>query len=84
MAHSISKKQAGVIYSAWKRGEIRAEREVISKIYDYAEYFVSTDSNDEQLTAFLRSAVDAIFAHDTEKAQAEIDGFVAYRKLVYC
>lgn len=81
MAHNITKKQAGVIYGAWKRGNISATKETINLVYGYAEYFVSTDSTDENLVTILRECIDAIFANDYDEAQQLIDRFVNVRNL---
>ena len=76
MARNISKKQAGVIYGNWKRGNISATKETMSSVYSYAEHFVTTDSKVEELVDELRACIDAIFSHDYEKAQEAIDRFV--------
>ena len=83
MAKNITKKQAGVIYGAWKRGNITTDRETISRVYDYAEYFVSTDSVDESLVLILRETIDAIFANDYDEAQERIDQFARVWALDY-
>lgn len=69
---TYSRKQAGVIYSAMKRGDIEAPASVISKMYDMVgsvEVFNTNMSvNVENFAAGIKNAIDAIFANDYASA----------------
>lgn len=75
-AKNISKKQAGVIYGNWKRGNLVATKETMNLVYSFAEYFVTTDSVTENLVTILRHCIDSIFKNDLDSAQHELDLFV--------
>lgn len=66
MNSTITKKQAGVIYGAWKRGEIEAEKSAIDMMYfrfvGYGEQ--TTDAVVGDLVMKLRSVIDSLFAKD--------------------
>ena len=74
---SYSKKQAGVIYAAAKRGDIKMTRDGISFMYDNADGIEIYDNRTAELAKCLpysvRNAIDAIFANDYELAQVSID-----------
>lgn len=66
MNATITKKQAGVIYGAWKRGEIEASKDAIDMMYFR---FVgcgeqTTDGVTGDLVMKLRSVVESVFAKD--------------------
>lgn len=76
---SITRKQAGVIYSNVKRGTIQMSKQAISEMYDMVgEVFIGSQSMadyyGEQIAA-LRLAIDAIFDGNIEWAQDNIDAF---------
>lgn len=76
---SISRKQAGVIYSNVKRGTIRMSRQAVSEMYDMVgSVFIGSQSMadyyGEQIAA-LRLAVDAIFNDRIDWAQDSISSF---------
>lgn len=76
---SISRKQAGVIYSNVKRGTIKMSKQAVSEMYDMVgEVFIGSQSMadyyGEQIAA-LRLAIDAIFDGNLEWAQDNIDSF---------
>lgn len=75
----FSKKQAGVIYRAFKSGEIKMEQEDASRMYDLVNNGDQVDYNGEDNRAIqqLKLAIDAIFENDIEKAQKHIDRFAA-------
>lgn len=65
----ISTKQAGVLYGAYKRGELNATEDQISRMYLYTNRYVygySTKST--ETVADLSSAVSAVFNHDSNAA----------------
>ena len=76
---SITRKQAGVIYSNVKRGTIKMSKQAVSEMYDMVgEVFIGSQSMadyyGEQIAA-LRLAIDAIFDGNIEWAQNNIDAF---------
>lgn len=74
MFKSYSKKQAGVVYAANKRGEIKASDKLISTMYDFADYSANfPNPTDADACDCIRAAVDAIFAHDYAEAQRMVD-----------
>ena len=76
---SISRKQAGVIYSNVKRGTIQMSRQAVSEMYDMVgEVFIGSQSMADyygEQIACLRMAVDAIFDGNLDWAQDNIDSF---------
>lgn len=76
---SISRKQAGVIYSNVKRGTIKMSKAAVSEMYDMVgSVFIGSQSMadyyGEQIAA-LRLAIDAIFDGRADWAQDNIDSF---------
>lgn len=76
---SITRKQAGVIYSNVKRGTIHMSKQAVSAMYDMVgEVFIGSQSMadyyGEQIAA-LRLAIDAIFDGNIEWAQDNINAF---------
>lgn len=76
---SITRKQAGVIYSNVKRGTIKMSKQAVSAMYDMVgEVFIGSQSMadyyGEQIAA-LRLAIDAIFDGNIEWAQDNINAF---------
>lgn len=69
---TYTKKQAGVIYSAVKRGDVEAPKSVISEMYDLAgcaEIFSEDMAEHIQDFVFgIKHAIDSIFANDYEEA----------------
>lgn len=80
-AKTYTRKQAGVIYAANKRGNITMTREAISALYDAADGIEVFNTNDGQraneLHYGVKNAIDAIFANDYELAQANLDAIFA-------
>lgn len=76
---TITRKQAGVIYSNVKRGTIEMSSESVSAMNDMVgSVYVgstSTAKDVEERTASLRLAIDAIFSGDMAAAQTAIDHF---------
>lgn len=72
MFATISKKQAGVIFGAWKRGEIDATKEEIDMMYfryvGFSEQ--TTDAKVADVCSKLKSVVDSIFAKDGSANEA--------------
>lgn len=74
---TYSQKQANVIYSAMKRGDIEVPQSVISDMYEMvgcAEIFNTNDAAYiQEFAAAIKNAVDAIFSNDLESAQNSIN-----------
>lgn len=82
MNSTITKKQAGVIYGAWKRGEIEATKEAIDMMYFR---FVgcgeqTTDAKVGDLVLKLRSVIDSLFAKDGKASELFAEFVGAYKK----
>ena len=69
---TYTRKQAGVIYSAMKRGAIEVSQDVIGRMYDMAgsvEIFNTCQLEGiEKFAAGIKIAIDEIFADDYEAA----------------
>ena len=69
---TYTRKQAGVIYSAMKRGAIEVSQDVIGRIYDMAGsveiFYTSQLEGIERFAAGIKIAIDEIFADDYEAA----------------
>lgn len=73
MMNSFSRKQAGVIYSANKRGDITVDQGTISYMYDLTEGGVDFNGSKNSDIQSFCLAIDAIFDNDYEKAQKHIN-----------
>lgn len=75
---TITTKQAGVIFGAWKRGELVAEKKDIDMMYGryVGSSSPTTNARELDVAAKLRAVLDAIFAHDMETAAAKFSAFV--------
>lgn len=70
-----SRKQAGVIYAATKRGDVTMSREQVRDLYDYADGCScgTTDAATKNFNWCVKAAVSAIFAGDYASAQELLD-----------
>lgn len=84
--NNITKKQAGVIYRAWKTGEITATKETINLVYDYADdvRWMTSDAITENLIDWLKACIGSIFRGDYETATSDLEHFKSYHERVYC
>ena len=78
--YTITKKQAGVIFGAWKRGEIEAAKETIDMMYFRFVGFSepTTDAALNDCGMKLRAVIDSIFAKDglaNEKFQLFLNAY---------
>lgn len=80
-AKTYTRKQAGVIYAAVKRGDLKLEREAISELYDNADGIEIFNTDDAErandLHYGIKNAIDAIFGNDYAFAQSMLDGIFA-------
>ena len=80
-AYGFSKKQAGVVYKAWKAGKIHAEKTAIDAMYRIAE-----DGFDENLETIqkrilgssIASACSSLMDGFATMAQRDFDTFAKY------
>lgn len=72
MFATISNKQAGVIFGAWKRGEIEATKEEIDMMYFryVGSSAPTTDAKQIDVCSKLKAVVDSIFAKDGKASEA--------------
>lgn len=76
--NGYTRKQAGVIYRAFKEGKITMEKATVSKLYDWADDFgIDYNGSVNRIMQSVHIAIDAIFEGDYEKAQNEINAFAA-------
>ena len=69
----FTKKQAGIVYAALKRGELNASKATISKMYDLVGRN-SLDNGELQMRGSFERCVGHIVEGRMELAQAELDG----------
>lgn len=79
-ATEFSKKQIGVIYRCAKQGDLKVEKWIMSRLYDYADYYGYDDNgsmaeNEEDVLRIL----DKVFAGEMAEAQEMIDSFTAHK-----
>lgn len=78
---TYSRKQAGVIYSAMKRGDIEVPQSVISEMYDCAGSVEVFDTNMsayiENFASGIKNAIDSIFENDYESATKTLASLAA-------
>lgn len=78
---TYSRKQAGVIYSAMKRGDIEVSADVIATMYDNCGSVEVVNTNQstfiEDFAAGIKIAVDAIFAKNYDQATQVLASFAA-------
>ena len=84
MVKGLSRKQAGVIYGNWKRGNLESTQEVMGWVYDFSEMFASnvTDREMDMLRS-LRDCIDAIFASDYQTAQDKLERFAGLHRMMW-
>lgn len=79
---TISEKQAGVIFGAWKRGEIEATKEQIGMMYGryVGRSNPTTDAKAIDVCSKLKAVVDAVFAKDGSATKAFEDFISAHKR----
>ena len=77
----FTRKQAGIIYSAAKRGTMNVDRKAINRMYNLVECKYENLSYDERdFLCHMSEAIRHLFADRIELAQAEVDGKTVYSK----
>lgn len=71
----LTKKQAGIVYAATKRGDVTADKKFIRKMYDLVGIrWMDLDPKERAIVIHAEQAVDHIVNGRLELAQAELDG----------
>lgn len=71
----LTKKQAGIVYAATKRGDVTADKRFIRKMYDLVGIrWMDLDPKERAIVLHAEQAVDHIMNGRLELAQAELDG----------
>lgn len=75
MAHysRFSRKQAGVIFRAYKESKVIMEKEQVNRMYAFADAMLCQEGFDQDVETHLGWAVDYIFNNDYENAQKAIN-----------
>lgn len=82
--NGISKKQAGVIYRNWKLGNLDMTQDMVSFVYDYADFSTNYGTpTDYTIVSDLRECVDYLFAGEFEEAQASLGHAIKAHSLAY-
>ena len=80
----ISKKQIGVIFSNWKRGNISLSEEHIKWLYDHCcevKGYINNNAREDVLHT-VKCAIDHIFSGEYAEAEEEIGhAFSAYHHI---
>lgn len=80
----ISKKQIGVIFSNWKRGNIELTEAQIKWLYNScAEVRGYNNNRFEDVLRRVKSAIDSIFANDFDGAKTAINGAYDLYNAIY-
>lgn len=71
----LTKKQAGIVYAATKRGDVTADKRFIRKMYDLVGIrWMDLDPKERAIVIHAEQAVDHIMNGRLDLAQAELDG----------
>lgn len=75
----FTKNQVNTLFGSAKRGEIKIEKWIITRLYDSvkeSEYYVSPYSDFKDENEMVKNVVNAIFNKDFENAQKEIKNYM--------
>ena len=71
----LTRKQAGIVYGAIKRGSVSLDKRHVKAMYDIVGTpWGSLDVHDRQVLMHIDAAIDHILADQYDLAQAELDG----------
>lgn len=71
----MTRKQAGIVYGAVKRGDLTLDRQHVREMYDLVGTpWSDMDVRERSIFMHVGSAIDHLFAGRKELAQAELDG----------
>ena len=68
----ISRKQIGVIYSNYKKNNLKLSEDIVSWLYNSCVERRYNDNNINSFLAGVKKAIDLIFENNFEKAEHEI------------
>ena len=70
----ISRKQIGVIFANWKKGNLNLDENIIKFLYDRCAEIrgYKRDNSFEDVLLRVKEAIEKIFANDYEEAEQEI------------
>ena len=81
MYRTFSKQQVNTIYGSWKRNEIQVERDVINKLYFYAENGIKGFNREgNSMNYCVDEAVKAIFQKRFDRAEKFVNGFANWAR----
>ena len=84
MFKSYSKKQAGVIFSNVKRGNLYMSENDINEMYFFADWATCNATDKERdMCQAIRDAVTAVFDGNMGEAQKMVDRFAMIRGMIY-
>lgn len=78
MLFTITNRQINVIYGAWKRDEVKADKRILDAMYRMVKNQGCDGSCGllRDMDRAIRGAIDAIFSGNFERAQEYIDAFI--------
>lgn len=75
-ATQFTKKQISVVYGCAKRGELKVEKWIMSRLYDLAEYYGFDDNGSVEFEErFILAILDRVFDKNMDEAQERIDSY---------
>lgn len=77
MMNRFTRKQAGVIFAATKRGDLSMEKDAVNYMYRLTEGGIDFNGAANSDIQSFRIAVDAIFENNYAEAQKNIDAIFA-------
>lgn len=84
---AISRKQGGMIFGAYKRGDIQATKQQMSLMYErYVDDGISRPSNDAtaiDIAGSLRTTINALSARDVKAANGAFQQFLKGHYMAY-
>lgn len=84
MFKGYSRKQAGVIFSNYKRGNVQMTKEQVNTLYNYADWCSDwMQESDKDYCNAIKDAVQACFDNDYAEAQRKLDRAFYVMKLAY-
>lgn len=84
MFKGYTRKQAGVIFSNYKRGNIQITKENVNTLYNYADWCSDwMKQSDKDYCNAIKAAVQACFDSDYDKAQSMLDHAFYVLNLAY-
>ena len=74
MIYGLTRKQCGVIFKAWKNGEIKATEKMIKWLYDIIQdSSVLANSSEAEYRITMKSCLEHIFDGELEEASSSFE-----------